>query len=184
MLATFRKTGYHDAIELSNDGPHIRPHIFATPGDQTDITQHFFLKRSTEKTGSTSRDTLKVTFNPKVPGSRPGRPTNVHVLIRFLLDKGPSRPALQNFDTCLTDLQDLLDTKPPLSLARYEREVAQCFGSQAKWSSVTTPCLGVIRDGYPAQILPPDRHEDAVRLLRHALKRRRHRVTFRLITEL
>lgn len=24
--------------------------------------------------------------------------------------------------------------------------------------------LGVIRDGYPAQILPPDRHEDAVRL--------------------
>jgi hypothetical protein len=44
--------------------------------------------------------------------------------------------------------------------------------------------LGVIRDGYPAQILPPDRHEDAVRLLRHALKRRRHRVTFRLITEL
>jgi hypothetical protein len=69
------------------------------------------------------------TFNPKVPGSRPERPTKSDVLFRvnpFLFSR--SRQVFRGRSPI-----------PCPPICAQAQEVAQCSGSSARWNSVLTP---------------------------------------------
>jgi len=74
-------------------------------------------------------------FRVQVPAGAPKC-----VLGRFLLDEIHSSPALHDFETCLTELQDLLGTAAATGLCSTRVGGGPCCGRQAKWSNVTTPC--------------------------------------------
>jgi hypothetical protein len=115
------------------NSPECSPEFTATPGNLDQQSKHYFLANkgiyhALQLAETRYADLLINRFRVQVPAGARG-----NVLLRFLLDKRPSGPPLRNFDTCLTDLQDLLDTWPPLTLAE----------SRGRWPNA----LGVKQNG-------------------------------------
>jgi hypothetical protein len=56
--------------------PHFIPQTNPTPPDESDTTGQVFFDSRMIPTPPDESDRMHPSFNPKVPGSRPGRPTN------------------------------------------------------------------------------------------------------------
>jgi hypothetical protein len=57
--------------------PHFIPQTIPTPPDQSDTTGQKFFDSRMIPTPPDQSDHMHPSFNPKVPGSRPGRPTEI-----------------------------------------------------------------------------------------------------------
>src|ERR1035437_6794681 len=55
--------------------PHFIPQTIPTPPDESDTTGQVFFDSRMIPTSPNQSDHMHPSFNPKVPGSRPGRPT-------------------------------------------------------------------------------------------------------------
>ena len=61
---------------LGQKSPRFIPQTNPTPPDESDTTGQVFLDSRMIPTSPDQSDRMHPSFNPKVPGSRPGRPTN------------------------------------------------------------------------------------------------------------